>query len=239
MNFDGLIKCVFSGFEARLCADVPVPVHEIRLHPYLFPVGLGGAPTFTEGGDPGRDAKAYWRQVRRALLRKPVERIGLGGYLHLTEGFPEFVDCIGDDRRGVPHDQSAARQQAACMRCRCRVAVLTAWGKLRSWTLSGHFHEAADHDLIHILECLAGLPVDVTFIDFDDVKSGALQGMDAVHLRGAQGHGVERRRAVERRAGRGGRHGVCTSRAAPSWASTSLPPWRGTRIPCAWRTCWA
>lgn len=49
-GFDGLIKCVFNGFEARLCAGVDVvETHEIRLHPYLFPVGLGGAPTFMEG----------------------------------------------------------------------------------------------------------------------------------------------------------------------------------------------
>lgn len=47
-GFDGLIKCVFNGFEARLCAGVDaVETHEIRLHPYLFPVGLGGAPTLS------------------------------------------------------------------------------------------------------------------------------------------------------------------------------------------------
>lgn len=78
-GFDGLIKCVFSGYEARLCANVDVPVHELRLHPYLFPVGLGGAPTFAEGGNPTLDAKKYWNSVRRALLRQPVDRIGLGG----------------------------------------------------------------------------------------------------------------------------------------------------------------
>ena len=40
-GFDGLIKCVFNGFEARLCAGVDaVETHEIRLHPYLFPVVL-------------------------------------------------------------------------------------------------------------------------------------------------------------------------------------------------------
>ncbi|MBQ9863104.1 MAG: D-galactosyl-beta-1-4-L-rhamnose phosphorylase, partial [Lachnospiraceae bacterium] len=40
-GFDGLIKCVFSGYEVRLCAGAKVDTHEIRLHPYLFPVGLG------------------------------------------------------------------------------------------------------------------------------------------------------------------------------------------------------
>ena len=47
-GFDGIIKCIFSGYEVRLCAGVDAPVHEVRLHPYLFPVGLGGAPTFPE-----------------------------------------------------------------------------------------------------------------------------------------------------------------------------------------------
>lgn len=51
-GFDGLIKCVFSGYEARLCAGVDVPTHELRLHPYLFPVGLGGAPTFMRAAIP-------------------------------------------------------------------------------------------------------------------------------------------------------------------------------------------
>ena len=33
-----------SGFECRFCAGTDVPVHELRFHPYLFPVGLGGLP---------------------------------------------------------------------------------------------------------------------------------------------------------------------------------------------------
>ena len=73
IGFDGLIKCVFSGFECRLCADAKAPVHELRFHPYLFPVGLGGLPTFSEGGHPEKDAMEYWLHVRRALVREPVE----------------------------------------------------------------------------------------------------------------------------------------------------------------------
>ena len=48
--------------------------------------------------------------------------------------------------------------------------VLTAWGKTRSWTLSGHFHETWKNDLIHINEALAGWPVKVDYLDFEDVK---------------------------------------------------------------------
>ena len=36
----------------------------------------------------------YWVRIRRGLLRVPIQRIGLGGYLHLTEDFPDFQDYI-------------------------------------------------------------------------------------------------------------------------------------------------
>ncbi len=178
-GFDGLIKCVFSGYEARLCAGVDVPTHELRLHPYLFPVGLGGAPTFTEGGDPTLDAKKYWNSVRRALLRAKIDRIGLGGYLHLVENFPDFCDYIekvSDEFRLIRSFHDAGKPYTI----RTRVAVLHSWGALRSWTLSGHFHETYMHDLIHINEALSGLPVDVKFISFEDVKKGALKDVDVV-----------------------------------------------------------
>ena len=178
-GFDGLIKCVFSGYEARLCSGVDVPTHELRLHPYLFPVGLGGAPTFMDGGNPTLDAKKYWNSVRRALLRQPVDRIGLGGYLHLVEPFPDFCDYIekvSDEFRTV----KSFHAQGAPLSIKTKVAVLHSWGKLRSWTLSGHFHETYMNDLIHINESLSGLPVDVSFISFEDVKAGALKDVDVV-----------------------------------------------------------
>ena len=186
IGFDGLIKCVFSGFECRLCAFAKVPVHELRFHPYLFPVGLGGAPTFSEGGEPEKDALRYWRSVRRALLREPVDRIGLGGYLHLTLDFPAFNETIADmadefrlikqlHKNGSPYVLPV------------RVAVLHTWGSLRSWTLSGHFHETDKHALIHINEALSGLPVDVKYISFEDVKNGALKDADVVINAGRMG----------------------------------------------------
>lgn len=178
-GFDGLIKCVFSGYEARLCAGADVPVHELRLHPYLFPVGLGGAPTFTEGGNPTLDAKKYWNSVRRALLRERIDRIGLGGYLHLVEGFPDFCDYmerVADEFRLIYSFHEAGKP----FTIKTRVAVLHSWGVLRSWTLSGHFHETYMHDLIHVNEALSGLPVAVKFISFEDVKQGALADVDVV-----------------------------------------------------------
>ena len=186
IGFDGLIKCIFSGFECRLCAGVDVPTHEIRLHPYLFPVGLGGLPTFSEGGHPEKDALLYWRNARRALLRQTVDRIGLGGYLHLTEGYPKFVETITDISDAFRRIK-ALHQSGAPETLPISVAVLHTWGSLRSWTLSGHFHETYMHPLIHINEALSGLPVNVKFVSFEDVKAGALSGVDAVISAGRAG----------------------------------------------------
>jgi beta-D-galactosyl-(1->4)-L-rhamnose phosphorylase len=185
-GFDGLIKCVFSGYEARLCAGVAVDTHEIRFHPYLFPVGLGGLPTFSPGGKPGEDALAYWVSVRRALLRSKIERCGLGGYLSLTRDYPDFIkamDGILDEFRIIKglHDSGAPLSLPP------RIAVLHTWGKLRTWTLSGHFHETGEHVLIHVLESLSGLPFEVNFLSFEDIKGGVPDGIDVIINAGAAG----------------------------------------------------
>ena len=67
------------------------------------------------------------------------------------------------------------------------VAVLHSWGGLRPWTLSGHFHETYMHTLIHINEALAGLPVKVKFISFDDVKNGVPADVDVIINAGRAG----------------------------------------------------
>ncbi|HSV27591.1 MAG TPA: 1,3-beta-galactosyl-N-acetylhexosamine phosphorylase, partial [Sedimentisphaerales bacterium] len=167
IGFDGIIKCVFNGFEARKCAGVKgVTTRELRLHPYLFPTGLKGEPTFKEGGNPTLDAKNFWINIRRALLRQPVDRIGLGGYLHLVEAYPDFVDYIESlarEFRMLKSLHAGGRPYAAP----CKVAVLTAWGRLRSWICSGHMTPGLE--LNELIESLAGLPVDVEFISFDDI----------------------------------------------------------------------
>ena len=186
VGFDGLIKCVFSGFECRLCAGAQVPVHELRFHPYLFPVGLGGLPTFSEGGHPEMDAEAYWLHVRRALARQCVDRIGLGGYLHLTIGQDAFNDTIEEMAKAFRHLKDL-HAQGAPAELPLTVAVLHTWGALRSWTLSGHFHETDRNPLIHVNEALSGLPVRVKFICFEDVKNGALRDTDVLINAGRAG----------------------------------------------------
>ena len=185
-GFDGLIKCVFSGYEARLCAGADVPVHELRLHPYLFPVGLGGASTFAPGGNPTADALVYWNRIRRALLRVKIDRIGLGGYLHLVQDYPEFCSCmekIADEFRMI----KSFHEEGGVYTLPCRVAVLHSWGSLRSWSLSVHFHETYMHELIHVNEALSGLPVEEKFMSFEDVRNGGLSDTDVVISAGRAG----------------------------------------------------
>jgi beta-D-galactosyl-(1->4)-L-rhamnose phosphorylase len=177
-GFDGLIKCVFNAFEARLCAGAKgVKTKELRLHPYLFPTGLRGEPTFTEGGDPAQDAKRFWVNIRRGLLREPVDRIGLGGYLHLVEKFPDFVEAvkqITEEFRTIRHLHENDRPYTAPV----KAAVLTAWGKLRSWVYVGHFIHGME--LYEVTESLAGLPVNVEFISYDDIVNKGIP--DDVHV---------------------------------------------------------
>lgn len=178
-GFDGIIKAVFSAFEARLAGGVKTKTHELRLHPYLFPTGVDGSPSFLTEGNPKLEAQNIWKEIRRAILRTPIERIGLGGYLHLVQCKPEFVDYmeeISDEfqllkdlhREGPPH----------CLKP--RAAVLHFWGSVRSWSLSGHFHETYMHDLIHVNEALAGMPLAVDFISFEDIRKGVLDQYDVV-----------------------------------------------------------
>ncbi len=178
-GFDGIIKCVFNGFEARLCSGVKTETHELRLHPYLFPIGVNGEPSFDEGGNPKKEAQVYWQRIRRAILREPVDRIGLGGYLHLVEKKPDFEEYIAE----IANEFRSIRElfeHGVPVKLKPRVGVLHTWGKLRSWTLSGHFHETYRHDLIHINEALSGLPFDVRFMSFEDIREGALENVDVI-----------------------------------------------------------
>ena len=173
-QFDGMIKCVFNGFEARKCAGVKgVKTRELRLHPYLFPTGLKGEPTFMPGGNPALDCKNFWTNIRRALLREPVDRIGLGGYLHLVGDFPDFVDYVkelGDEFRTLRRIRKGDKPFTAPF----KIAILTAWGKLRSWICNGHFIHGLE--LNELIESLAGLPVEVEFMNFYDIMEKGIPG---------------------------------------------------------------
>ena len=74
IGLDAVVGSVGNGSTLRLISDIPgVKYTEARLLPYFFP------DVFHEGGDPVREAKENWVTARRAILRKPIDRIGYGG----------------------------------------------------------------------------------------------------------------------------------------------------------------
>jgi beta-D-galactosyl-(1->4)-L-rhamnose phosphorylase len=178
-GFDGLIKCVFNAFEVRKCSHARgVKTRELRLHPYLFPTGLKGEPTFQEGGNPTLDAKNFWIDARRGILRAPIDRIGLGGRLSLVEPFPDFSDTIEQlarEFRLLKSFHAGDKPVTAPF----KVGILHAWGSLRSWICSGHFVRGLD--LNELLESLAGLPFEVEFFSFEDlIEKGVPRGVGVV-----------------------------------------------------------
>ena len=89
IGLDAVVGSVGNGSTLRLISDIEgVKYTEGRFLPYFFP------DTFHEGGDPVREAKENWVTARRAILRKPIDRIGYGGYLKLAMQFPDFIDYV-------------------------------------------------------------------------------------------------------------------------------------------------
>jgi 1,3-beta-galactosyl-N-acetylhexosamine phosphorylase len=154
----------------------------VRLYPYFFP------DVFRSGGDPLTESVANWVKIRRALLRKTIDRIGYGGYLSLAAKFPEFVEHVAglcEEFRTIK-EHAAGRQS---WKAPIRVAVLNAWGKWRSWIPSAGSSQkflVKRPDVTQIigsnlLECLAGLPVEVEFMSFADIeKKGVPDGVDVI-----------------------------------------------------------
>ena len=99
IGLDAVVGSVGNGCTLRLISDIEgVKYTEGRFLPYFFP------DTFHEGGDPVKEAKVNWVTARRAILRKPIDRIGYGGYLKLAMEFPEFIDYVESVCNVQTHD---------------------------------------------------------------------------------------------------------------------------------------
>lgn len=166
LNIDAVVGSVGNGTTLRLISDIPgVKYTEGRFLPYFFP------DTFHEGGNPIMEAKVNWVTARRAILRKPVDRIGYGGYLKLALDFPDFIDYITtvtDEFRELY--QHVNNQQPLVVPF--RVIVLNSWGKLRSWGTHMTAHALSYKEYYSysgVLEALSGMPFDVEFISFEDI----------------------------------------------------------------------
>ena len=178
IGLDAVVGSVGNGSTLRLISDIPgVTYTEGRFLPYFFP------DTFHEGGDPVREAKENWVTARRAILRKPIDRIGYGGYLKLACDFPEFiqyVESVCDEFRELYENIKGTTPY-----CVKPVAILNAWGKARSWGCHMVHHalyQKQNYSYAGVVEALSGAPFDVKFISFDDVKADpkCLDGVDVL-----------------------------------------------------------
>lgn len=167
IGLDAVVGSVGNGSTLRLISDIEgVKYTEGRLLPYFFP------DTFYEGGDPVKEAKINWVTARRAILRKPVDRIGYGGYLKLAIEFPEFVEYVEsvcDEFRELYENVKGCTPY-----CVKRVAVLNCWGKMRAWGAHMVHHalyQKQNYSYAGVIEALSGAPFDVTFISFEDIKA--------------------------------------------------------------------
>ena len=175
---DAIVGSVGNGSTLRLISDIPgVKYTEGRFLPYFFP------DTFHEGGDPVREAKENWVTARRAILRKPIDRIGYGGYLKLACEFPEFLDYVEsvcDEFRELYENIKGTTPY-----CVKTVAVLNSWGQQRAWGCHMVHHalyQKQNYSYAGVIEALSGAPFDVKFISFDDIKADpkVLDGIDVL-----------------------------------------------------------
>lgn len=178
IGLDAVVGSVGNGSTLRLISDIEgVKYTEGRFLPYFFP------DTFHEGGDPIKEAKYNWVTARRAILRKPIDRIGYGGYLKLALEFPEFIDyveSICDEFRTLYDNIKGTTPY-----CFKKVAVLNSWGKMRAWGAHMVHHalyQKQNYSYAGIIESLSGAPFDVLFISFDDIRSnpGILDDIDVI-----------------------------------------------------------
>ena len=167
IGLDAVVGSVGNGSTLRLISDIPgVKYTEGRFLPYFFP------DTFHEGGDPVKEAKENWVTARRAILRKPIDRIGYGGYLKLACQFPDFIDYV--ERVCNEFRELYANIKGTTPYCIKTVAVLNSWGKMRSWGCHMVHHalyQKQNYSYAGVIEALSGAPFDVKFISFDDVKN--------------------------------------------------------------------
>ena len=178
MGLDAVVGSVGGGVTVRMLSEIPhVKYHEGRFLPYFFP------DTFFDGNEKNAidELNRNWRTARRAIMRKPIDRMGFGGYLSLASKFPEFVDRVAEiaDEFRTIYDAVDNKKPY----CRLKVGLLNAWGKKRSWMSHMVAHELWYQQIYSyqgILEAISGLPVDIEFLSFDEVKNGVPNDIDVI-----------------------------------------------------------
>lgn len=167
IGLDAVVGSAGSAATTRLISDIPgVRYTEVRFLPYFFPDVFNH-----DGGDPVGEANRSWLTSRRAIVRRPLDRMGYGGYVSLALEFPEFIEritAICQEFRDIHERSGGELPQDAPF----TVGILNAWGALRTWQTHMVAHALwykAVYSYVGVVEALAGLPFKVRFLSFEEV----------------------------------------------------------------------
>lgn len=176
IGLDAVVGAPSSSVYLQQVANMKgVTFTEGRLNPYFFPNECPGDEKGT------KILKETWGSIRRGLLRKPIDRIGFGGYLRQAAGYPHLVEEI----KKVADEFRLIYERAGREGCvtKLKAAVISYWGKMDTWmqngvmvddfTQEGYFYSS-------LLSALSVLPIEVDFLSFEDAKKKDLSSYDAI-----------------------------------------------------------
>lgn len=168
IGLDAVVGAPHSGPYIRLLSDMTgIKYTEGRLNPYFFP---NECPSDELGC---AYLKKNYLSERRGLLKKPIDRIGFGGYLKLVDSYPSFqqlVKKVCDEFRTIKEyvDSNGSYNTV-------KVGVMSYWGRQNSWMFNGNFTDDVKPETAGcgtFFNAICGQPVDVEFIAFDDIIDG-------------------------------------------------------------------
>lgn len=171
IGLDAVVGAPHSGPYIRLLSDMTgIQYMEGRLNPYFFP---NECPSDELGC---AYLKKNYLSERRALLKKPIDRIGFGGYLKLVDSYPDFqllVKQVCDEFRVI---RSSVDSKGSFNFV--KVAVMSYWGRQNSWMFNGNFTDDVKPETSGygtLFNAICGQPVEVDFISFDDIIDGKIE----------------------------------------------------------------
>lgn len=183
IGLDAVVGAPSNGIYIQQIANIPgIKYTEGRFSPYFFPNECPGDEKGTQM------ITTFWNSEKRGMLRKPLDRIGFGGYLKQISTYENFVNKV----KSVCDEFRTIKENAGKEGCKTflKVGIMSYWGKMDSWMFFGRFvddYTANSLPLYSLLAALAGQPVDVEFISFDDVISMDLSKFDVLINSGVAG----------------------------------------------------
>ena len=180
IGLDAVVGAPHSGIYIRqLTAMDGIKYVEGRLNPYFFPDTIPNDEKATS------DISLFWNNERRAMLKKPLDRIGFGGYLSLASKYPRFCQTI----KNICDEFRLIKEKAGTSGAlnHIKVGIISYWGKFNTWMMNGIGIDDVWQDseaYSGLLLALAGQPVDVKFISFDEIINDNFENVDVLITNG-------------------------------------------------------